>query len=136
MNKALRSNLKEVVSKHFLFRHLEPDEAERLMAFARTQRYHEGDVIFRRGDDGNSMMSVVKGRIKISVSSTEGKEVTLANLGEGELLGEMAIFSGHERSADATALEDTKLLVLERRDVVPFLERRGAVHTSQKRYPM
>ena len=123
MNEALHPKLKELVSKHFLFRHLEPHEAERLMVFARRQRFHAGDVIFRRGDAGSSMMSVAKGQIKISVSSVDGKEVTLAILGEGESLGEMAIFAGHERSADATALEDTELLVLEHRDVIPFLER-------------
>ena len=68
------------------------------------------------------MMTVMKGRIKISSSSPEGKEVVLAVLGKGEILGEMAILEGKPRSADATAVEPSRLLVLHGRDFIPFLE--------------
>ncbi len=49
------------------------------------------------------MMMIVRGRIKISSSSAEGKEVVLAVLGEAGLLGKMAVLEGKPRSADATA---------------------------------
>ena len=79
MNEALHPNLGKLASKHFLFRHLEPHEAERLMVFAKRRRFHAGKVIFRRAGHG-------------------GYEK--CGLGEDESSGEMAIFAGHERSAD------------------------------------
>lgn len=49
--------------------------------------------------------------------------MVLAVLGKGEVLGEMAILEDKTRSADAAALEPTEVLVLQRREFVPFLER-------------
>ena len=114
---------RELVSGHFLLDRLEPDELDRLMAFARSERYDGGEVIFRKGEPGHSMMMIVSGRIKISSASRHGKEVVLAVLGPGEVVGEMAILEDKTRSADATALERSEVLVLQRRDFIPFLER-------------
>ncbi len=114
---------RDLVSGHYLLNHLEPDELDKLMTFARMERYGANEVIFRKGDPGHSMMTVMKGRIKISAWSAEGKEAVLTVLGTGEFLGEMAILEKKERSADATALEPSELLVLHSRDFIPFLER-------------
>lgn len=117
------AEMAELVSSHMLLGHLAPGELERLLSFARTERFAAGDIVFRKGDPGHSMMAVVEGRIKISVSSPDGREAVLAVLGRGEVLGEMAILEGRERSADATAIDASELLVLHSRDVIPFLER-------------
>ncbi len=114
---------REFVSGHLLLDQLEPHELNTLLTFARTERYGANEVIFRKGDPGQSMMIVVKGRIKISSSAPDGKEAVLTVLGEGEVLGEMAILEEKARSADATALEASELLVLHKRDFIPFLER-------------
>jgi CRP/FNR family transcriptional regulator, cyclic AMP receptor protein len=119
--------LVEIVSGHVLLGQLEPDELARVLAFARTERFSNGQVIFRRGDAGQSMMIVISGRIKISVSSSEGKEAVLAILGRGEVLGEMALIDGKERSADATAMEAGEALSIQRRDFIPFLERNPTI---------
>lgn len=119
--------LVEIVSGHALLGQLEPDELARVLAFSRTEKFSTGDVIFRRGEPGQSMMIVIGGRIKISVSSSEGKEAVLAILGRGEVLGEMALIDGKERSADATAMEASEALLIHRRDFVPFLERNPAI---------
>ena len=116
-----------LAAKHLLLEHLEPHELDRLMAFARSQRHPAGEVIFRKGDPGISMMSIVDGRVKISVASPDGKEAVLAVLGPGEVLGEMAILEDKDRSADATALDACELLVLQKRDFIPFLERNPAI---------
>ncbi len=116
-----------LAAAHLLLEHLEPHELDRLMAFARTQRYRAGEAIFHKGDPGISMMSIVAGRVKISVASPDGKEAVLAVLGPGEVLGEMAILEDRDRSADATALDASELLVLQKRDFIPFLERNPAI---------
>lgn len=68
-------------------------------------------------------MAVLHGRVRIGSVSPEGREVVLNIINPGEVFGEIALLDGKPRSADATATEDTLLLVLERRHFLPFLER-------------
>ena len=82
-----------------------------------------GQTIFQRGDDGSSLMAVLRGRVRISSVSGDGKEITLNVISPGEIFGEIALLDGKPRSADATAIEDTLLLVVERRHFLPFLAR-------------
>jgi CRP-like cAMP-binding protein len=71
------------------------------------------------------MMAVLAGRIKISAPAQSGREVVLAIIDAGEVFGEIALLDGDPRTADATALSDCDLLVIDRRDFIPFLERRS-----------
>ena len=73
------------------------------------------------------MMVILNGTVRVSLPGPRGKGVILADLPAGELLGEVALLDGKERSADATALTKCELVVLERRDVVAFLEKRPDV---------
>ena len=70
------------------------------------------------------MMVILNGTVRVSLPGPRGKGVILDDLPAGELLGEVALLDGKERSADATALTRCELVVLERRDVVAFLEKR------------
>ena len=68
------------------------------------------------------MMAVVVGTVRISFPTVRGKEIILADLRPGELFGEIALLDGRSRSANARALTNCQLLVLARRDVLPFLQ--------------
>ena len=52
------------------------------------------------------MMAVLRGRVVIRAPSSEGKEVILKIISEGEIFGEIALLDGKERTADATAMSD------------------------------
>ena len=69
------------------------------------------------------MMVVVRGRVKVCSHSEDGKELVLNLINPGEVVGEIALLDGADRTADAVTLTETELLVLERRDFVPFLQR-------------
>src|SRR5260370_5115744 len=75
------------------------------------------------GSAGASMMAVLDGKVRISIPSHEGREIVLAVLQPGEVFGEIALLDGKERTADAHATTACALAVLERRDVLEFLER-------------
>jgi CRP-like cAMP-binding protein len=77
-----------------------------------TLSYKKGDLIFKEGDFGISMYKIVKGKVHIFKES-EDREVLLATLGQGEIIGEMTFLSGPNvpRSASAKAVEDSKLEV-------------------------
>lgn len=112
-----------LLGKCILFRGLSPDERKGLVAQARIRNFSAGETIFLMGSSGDSMMAVLKGTIRISVPSPEGKEIVLAILQPGELLGEIALLDGKDRTADAGAIGACSLAILERRAVLAFLER-------------
>ncbi|MDB4970436.1 MAG: Cyclic nucleotide-binding domain protein [Myxococcales bacterium] len=78
------------------------------------ENYTAGTVLFREGDPGKHMYVIQSGRIELT-RRVRGKEAHLATLPAGEFFGEMAIINKHPRSATATALEDSHLLVLDAR---------------------
>jgi CRP-like cAMP-binding protein len=75
--------------------------------------YHRqvpGQLIIREGDPGRSFYVIVEGKVRIYKTGEDGKEITLAHLGEGAFFGEMALLSGAPRAANVVAEEDTELL--------------------------
>ena len=71
-----------------------------------------GTVLFRDGERGKEMYVIQSGKVKIS-KEIRGEEQTLATLGTGEFFGEMAILNNKPRSATATVVEDSKMLVID-----------------------
>jgi CRP/FNR family cyclic AMP-dependent transcriptional regulator len=113
-----------VLRRSPLFAPLGDSEIDAILAHASVTRHAEGDQIFAKGDPGNSMMAVLKGRIMISSPSTDGRQVVLTVFRDGEVFGEIALLDGKERTADATAMADCELLVVPRRSLLSLLERR------------
>lgn len=94
-----------------------PDAAlERLAQAARHARYDEGSALFRRGDAGEGMLLVVDGLVRLHLATEQGRELTLAIVGPGEPIGEIALIDGGPRSADATALTPVRALLLRHSD--------------------
>ncbi len=116
-----------IFRSHALFQQLGEEEIARLVAYARVERVKAGTTIFLKDSPGHGMMAVLAGEVKISVPSADGKEAVLNLIGPGEVFGEIALLDGQPRTADATATVDCELLVLERRDFIPFLERHPEV---------
>ena len=113
---------RRLLAECVLFRGLSPDERKALVTRARTRSFATGDTIFLMGEPGDSMMAVLTGTVRISAPSPEGKEIVLAIMQPGEFFGEIALLDGKERSADAKAMTACTLAMLDRRDVLAFLE--------------
>ena len=121
---------RELLQRHFLFREFTPAELDELLAYARVERFRAHATVLLKGSPGTGMMAVLKGEIRISAPGADGREVVFNTLGPGDIFGEVALLDGGERSADATAAVDTEVLVIERRDFLPFLERHPPVATK------
>lgn len=104
-----------------LFQAMRPVEVDEILKFSTERQCPRGAIIVQQGDEGSSMMAVLRGRVRVSVVSPEGREMVLNMIAAGEVFGEIALLDGKPRSADVTAVEDTLLLVVERRHFVPFL---------------
>jgi len=103
---------------------LSPEEVEQLSKCLRRRRYRKGEVIFLEGDPGTTLYLIEAGRVKIAVTSPQGREVILALRGPGDFFGELSLLDDEPRSADAAAHEPCDLLLLQRSDFVRFLEAR------------
>lgn len=116
------AELRRVLAASELFGVLSERELDQVLAHAHSVTYPTGALVFQRHEPGESLMVVLRGLVKISNFSPEGREAVHALLTPGEIFGEMALLDGKDRSANAIALEPTELLVLLRRDFLPFLE--------------
>jgi CRP/FNR family transcriptional regulator, cyclic AMP receptor protein len=114
---------RDALRRSRLFARLGDGELDALLAHAMVRRYAEGDQIFAKGDPGNSMMAVLRGRITITAPSSDGRQVVLTTMREGDVVGEIALLDGKERSADATAAADSELLVVPRHSLLSLLDR-------------
>jgi CRP/FNR family cyclic AMP-dependent transcriptional regulator len=77
--------------------------------------------LFRKDDTGDAMYLIETGRVRISITDEDRKEITLAELAQGDFFGEMSIIDGRKRSADAQVIEDGRLAVLSRPDFLAFV---------------
>ena len=110
-----------LLRNHPLFQDLPGSVIEHLGSYMKTRKVPRGATIFAKGDPGTGLMGVLAGSVKVSVASAEGKDIVLNIFREGEVFGEIALLDGRPRTADATAMSDCELIVIERRDFVPFL---------------
>ena len=86
-----------------------------------SRKYESGNYIFMEESDGEQCFFVVKGSVKVTRLSKEGREVILAMLNQGDFFGEMSLLDGESRSANVIALEKTEVLTLNRKDFLIVL---------------
>ena len=92
-----------------------------------TPRLKRGATIFSKGDPGNSLIAVIIGTVKISISSPDGRNAILNLIGPGEIFGEIAVLDGQARTADATANTNCEIFVIDRREFLPFVRSQPAL---------
>ena len=97
-----------------LFSSLDDQAAGELRELLTTRDVASGDTLFRAGDEGDAMYLIESGRIRISITDADQRQIVLAELARGDFFGEMAIIDGKHRSADANVIEDGRLAVLSR----------------------
>jgi CRP/FNR family transcriptional regulator, cyclic AMP receptor protein len=104
-----------------LFAALDDAAVEELCGYLHLVELKAGSNLFRVGDAGDAMYIIESGRVRITVTDADGREVILASLGHGDFFGEMAMLDGHGRSADASVTEDSRLAVLTRENFLNFV---------------
>ncbi len=110
-----------VLRKHPYFVDLTSEAFDQLCRYAKHTVLKRGTTIFSKGDPGTSVIAVISGTVKISISSPDGRNAILNLIGPGEVLGEMSVLSGQPRSADGIANTNCELFVIDRREFLPFV---------------
>lgn len=112
-----------VLKANRLFRELPDGTLDKLAALAVRRTVRKGARIFAQGDPGDSLMGLIAGQVRISATTPSGKEVFLNIMEPGDSFGEIGVLDGDARTASATALLDSELFVIRRRDLLEAIER-------------
>ena len=110
-----------VLQKHYFFGKLCPEHIERLASCIVGKSVKRATTIFAKGDPGSSLFAICKGSVKITVPSVDGHDAVFNLIGEGAVFGEIALLDGLPRTADAIAITDCDLFVIDRRDFLPLM---------------
>jgi CRP/FNR family transcriptional regulator, cyclic AMP receptor protein len=105
-------DLNKLLAETRMFAAVEDDARAAIIKEMRPVNFTSGQSIFSRGDKGQELYLVTKGRVRLSILSAEGRELSFAHAGPGAIFGEIAMLDGDVRTADATAVGKTEAMVL------------------------
>jgi CRP-like cAMP-binding protein len=110
-----------------LFSSLDADAREALEDACAWRRYRTGERVFERGSQSSEVFFVIEGAVNIVSFSPTGREITFAEVGFGETVGELAAIDGQPRSASVVATKDSLLAILPAASFIELLKRNGEV---------
>jgi CRP-like cAMP-binding protein len=131
---ALRADPAALLARTPLFGGLDEASRKAVASEMREGAYEPGQVIFSRGDDGTELHVVTKGRVRLSVLTADGRELSFAHAETPTIFGELAVFDGRPRSADATAVNMVETLILSKAAFQRLLSTRPAVGEAAVRF--
>lgn len=116
-------NIDLLRQRSVLFSVLSDEDANAIIQLGSIVQHPAKHIVFQVGETGDHLFILLEGRVKVSLTSAEGKEAILSILECGDVMGEMALLDGEPRSATVSTMDACRFLVLWRRDFLPFLER-------------
>jgi CRP/FNR family transcriptional regulator, cyclic AMP receptor protein len=117
-----RSEFAVLLGMNPLFSGLDAESINKIAAMCYTHHLAAGEMLFQKGDSGDALFGIRRGRIRIETGSAGGGRLTMNVLGAGDLFGEIAVLDGQPRTADAMASEPSELFVVRRNDFLKYLE--------------
>lgn len=130
----LKGEALDVLAKAPLFCALDETGRQAVAQEMREAKFDAGQVIFSRGDPGTDLHVVVVGRVRLSVLTADGRELSFAHAEPPSIFGEIAIFDGRARSADATAVSKVHTLTLSKAAFSRLLEKRPQLAEAALRF--
>jgi CRP-like cAMP-binding protein len=103
------------------FSGLEKRELDQLAQVTHSRKLQPREELFHKGDEGSPLYVIVSGRCRVVATSADGSDAQFTIMNPGEVIGEVTLFGGGERSATVTAVDECELLSLNRRDFLPLL---------------
>lgn len=105
------------------FETLEPAHLERVAEVAVPRSFDPRDVVFREGDDSDTCYVVRSGHARALREHPDGRQITLATFGPGDIFGELAMFDDERRSATVEAVDDLETVAILGRDMRALMRR-------------
>jgi CRP/FNR family cyclic AMP-dependent transcriptional regulator len=100
----------ELLGRVPAFSTLEPADLQRIAELALPRHFEPGEVVFREGDASDTCYVVREGHARAVRTHGDGRTITLATFGPGDIFGELAMFEDERRSATIEAIEPTSVV--------------------------
>jgi CRP-like cAMP-binding protein len=113
----------EFLSNVPIFSDLDEETLQKIAKSGVIQNYKKNSVILSEEETGSALFVIAEGKVKISRSSGDDKEVILAILNESDFFGEMSLLDGMSRSATVTSIDDSKLFIIQRTEFLELLRK-------------
>jgi CRP-like cAMP-binding protein len=124
----------ELLAKTSLFGSLEEADRKAIAQEMRETTFDSNQAIFARGDQGREIYLVKHGRVKLSILTSEGRELAFAHAEAGHIFGEIAVLDGGQRTADATAVSKVVAATLSKSSLTRLIETRPVVREGVIRF--
>ncbi|MFL4968529.1 MAG: Crp/Fnr family transcriptional regulator [Xanthobacteraceae bacterium] len=121
--KSKRPEFAALLGMNPLFAGLGEEAITAIASLCTKRNLESGEMLFQKGDKGDALYGVRRGRVRIETGTAAGGRLALNVLGPGDLFGEIALFDGQPRTADAVAAEASELFMVRRSDFLTYLER-------------
>jgi CRP-like cAMP-binding protein len=105
-----------------IFTSLNDNQLSHIAEYCVNKKYAKDQLILVEEEIGRTLFIIFAGRVKVTRTSDDGREVILSILESGDFFGEMSLLDGKTRSASVTAIENSELLLLRRGDFLQILE--------------
>ena len=122
MARLIRDEKRKLLARAPLFAGLTEREIDALIEVTRPHSLKPREELFHKGDEGSEVYLVVRGTLKALTTSVDGDDVVFSILSQGELFGEIAFLGTPRRTATVTAITESELLAIDRRDFLAFLK--------------
>src|ERR1700716_1602914 len=106
------SEVVELLGRVPVFSTLEQGDLERIAQLAVPRRFEPGQAVFREGDQSDTCYIVREGHARAIRTHGDGRTITLATFGPGDIFGELAMFEDERRSATVEAIEPTSVVAV------------------------
>ncbi len=110
-----------------IFTDLDDNALDKILSIGSKKRFEKESVILLEEDAGSAFFVIIKGKVKVSKSGTDEKEVIFSILAESDFFGEMALLDGQNRSASVIATEETELFIIQRTDFLNLLKEHSEI---------
>jgi len=124
----------ELLARTALFGALDQQDRTDIAGRMRRVQFEPDQMIFSRGDPGRDIYLVIEGRIRLSVLSSDGRELSFDHAGPGHVFGEIATLDGGERTAGATAISRVQAMSLPQKALMDLIENNPKVATAAIRF--
>ncbi|MFP7696417.1 Crp/Fnr family transcriptional regulator [Trueperella sp. LYQ143] len=105
-----------------LFKELNDDERDALLALMTETSLKRGESLFHEGDAGDRLYVITEGKVKLSHAADDGRENLIAILGPGEIIGELSLFDLGARSSTVTAIAPSSFLYLSHQEMMEYID--------------
>ncbi|HET54897.1 MAG TPA: Crp/Fnr family transcriptional regulator [Ignavibacteria bacterium] len=117
------NNLGECLQMVPIFSDLPIEVIDQIVQTGNKKTYTKDSVILVEEEIGTALFVIIKGKVKVSRSSNDGREVILSILTDSDFFGEMSILDGLNRSATVVALENSELFIIQRKEFLDLLNK-------------